>query len=276
MFWVSKVLAPAALLGAFAAGAVTLAQPPGGDGQDKKSPFEKKAFGEKKGDFKGQPGDKKSPFGSGPGGFGPGGQPPGFGRPRGPGGERTDPAVEGWLNVLVEKMNDPHDTVRDSARAGIVAIGPAALPTLRRLADGDDGAKAVAARKLIATIQQQYALGGPSIASGPGMPSPSDPSSFGPPGPGGPGGPPRGIGPGEPMAPGTPAGPPPGVGPGTPGRPGVGPGSPMNPGGPTPGPGGPGRPPGVGPGPGPGVPAGPPTPGGPTPPGGRPPRPGDR
>lgn len=94
------------------------------------------------------------------------------------GGERSDPAVDGWLKVLVEKMNDPHDTVRESARAAIVAIGPAALPTLRQLADGPDGAKAVAARKLIGMIEQHHRGAG---------------SVGGMPGPGGyPGGPPAG------------------------------------------------------------------------------------
>ncbi|HJZ59296.1 MAG TPA: hypothetical protein VKE74_30405 [Gemmataceae bacterium] len=262
MLWVSKVLAPAAILGGITAGAIALAQPPGGDGQDKKNtnPFRKAG-----GDYKTQPGGKTGPVGPGavgpgpgPGGpFGPGGQ-PGIGGPRplGPGGERIDPAVDAWLKVLVEKMNDPHDTVRDSARAAIIAIGPQALPTLRRLADGDDGAKAVAARKLMAAIEHQHGLdsaSGTGTPSGPGPIGPGGPPGFGPGGPG-----PMGPGPGRPSGPpGTSS--PPSYGP-------PGPGSPMGPPGPSPGPGAPGRPPGVGPTP--GAPAGPPV--------GEAPRPRDR
>jgi hypothetical protein len=99
----------------------------------------------------GQPPDRKGP-------------PPGESRER-----RPDPQVEAWIKTLTDKMTDPHDTIRDSARAGIVAAGRDALPILRRYADSDDGAKATAARKLIEAIER----GGPRpmlMAGGPGAP----------------------------------------------------------------------------------------------------------
>jgi hypothetical protein len=146
MFWFKKVLAPAIILAGMTA-AIGLAQPPGsGQPPEKKEPGQKKGPGEKKGfgDKKGFPdrfGEKKGP----PLPFGPGG-------PRGR-GERADPAVEAWVKVLLDKITDPHDTIRDSARAAVVNVGPPALPALRQLADGDDGAKATAARKLIGAIE---------------------------------------------------------------------------------------------------------------------------
>lgn len=66
---------------------------------------------------------------------------------------KSDAVVDAWVKVLIEKITDPHDTVRDSARGALVGVGPPALPALQALADGTDPAKAVAARKLIAAIQ---------------------------------------------------------------------------------------------------------------------------
>jgi len=228
MFWVSKVLAPAALLAGAIGAAVGLAQqPPGGEPPDRKGTEKKR-----------QPGDdrKGNPFRTPTDRGGPGGP------DRRP--ERPDPAVEAWVKVLTDKITDPHDTIRDSARAAVVAVGPAALPALRRLADGDDAAKATAARKLIAHIEH-----GPGMPGGPGGPGGSGFPGF----PGVPGG--RG-GPGFPGGPGLP----PGAGrPGEPGLPGAG--RPGGPGGPTP------------PGGRPGAPGGPGTPGRPGEPGDRPARP---
>jgi len=92
-------------------------------------------------------------------------QPP-MGRPGGgsPMGERRadpkpDAQVDAWVKTLTDKMNDPHDTIRDSSRAGILSVGRAALPALKKFADGDDGAKATAARRLMEAIER-----------GPGMP----------------------------------------------------------------------------------------------------------
>jgi len=138
---------------------------------------------------------------------------------------RADPAVEAWLKTLTDKMTDRHDTLRDSARAGIIAIGQPALPALRKLAESDDDATATAARKLIQHIQH-----GPPFPGG--TPMGGQPGAPGPGGPGFPGGGPGG-------------------GPGGPGGPGGGPGFPGGPGGPGPGPGGPGGGPG-----GPGFPGG--------------------
>jgi hypothetical protein len=102
---------------------------------------------------------------------------------------KPDPAVDAWVKVLAEKMTDRHDTVRDSARAALAAIGRPALPTLRKIAAGDDGAAATAARKVIAHIESHPQPGHPGHP-GPGLPGR-------PPGaghPAGPGGPPGGPG----------------------------------------------------------------------------------
>jgi hypothetical protein len=202
MFWVSKVLAPLALLAGLAATtAVVMAdgdgnQPPFGKGgfgkfDDKK--FDKKddrKFDKKKEDRKAEKGDKK-------------------GAPA----AKPDPQVEAWLAILLTKITDPHDTVRDSARGAIVAVGQPALPALQKLADGDDSAKAVAARKMIAAIQGHGGPGGPAAGG-----------ERGPGGPGGErGGPRRGFGPGGFGGPGMG---PPGRGPGGFGPPGMGPGGP--------------------------------------------------
>lgn len=68
---------------------------------------------------------------------------------------RSDPAMDAWVKILTERMLDRNDTIRDSARAALVELGPAALPILRKLANGDDGAAAVASRKLMAQIEHE-------------------------------------------------------------------------------------------------------------------------
>jgi hypothetical protein len=195
MFWVSKVFAPLALIAGMAAttAAVTAEgeenQPPE-KGEFGKGGFGKGGFGkwgEKKGekDDKAPPGEKKGP----PDKPGPAQTPP-----------KADPQVEAWLAVLLTKITDPHDTVRDSARGAVVAVGREALPALQKLADGDDTAKAVAARKLIAAIHGHGHPAAPGMPFGgmghPGMPGggPWGSGGFGPPGngPTGPGGPKRG------------------------------------------------------------------------------------
>ena len=262
--WVKKVFAPAALLVGFGVAAIGLAQQPGDDeGQppEQKKGFDKKGF------------DRKGPFG----GFDKKADPKADPQPeprRGgaqptPGGrgERSDPAVDAWVRVLIEKITDPHDTIRDSARGALVGVGRPALPALERLADGNDGAKAVAAKKVIAMIERTSGRGpmaGPPMERGrggegergrgegdrgrggdwdrgpgrPGFPGASGPPGFGPGGPGFPGGPMGpgfgpgggGRGPSGPMGPGaTPPGGRPGAGPMGPG------GTPMGPGGTTPG-----------------------------------------
>jgi hypothetical protein len=134
------------------------------------------------------------------------GQPPGGPRPGGPGrgvedeGRIPDPQLVAWVKTLTDKMNDPHDAIRESARAALVAVGPPALPALRRLADGND-AKAYTATRLVQQIERAAAMAGAGGFGAAGM--------MGQPGPF-PGQPmPGGFGPGA-------APPPPG------GRPGVG------------------------------------------------------
>lgn len=106
---------------------------------------------------------------------------------KGPG---SDPIVDAWLRVLIEKITDPHDTVRESARGAIVAVGDPALPMLHRLADGDDPAKAVAARKMIQAIEGRRGPPGqpgrPGFDGFGGFGGPGFPGlgNFGPPGKG--------------------------------------------------------------------------------------------
>lgn len=110
---------------------------------------------------------------------GPRGEP---GEPRGPRGEgpgrghRVDPQVEAWIKTLAEKITDPHDEIRDSARAALAVIGRPALPTLQGLANGNDGAKATAAHKIMEAIEQAHPRGVRAMvqAQGPGMGQPGD------------------------------------------------------------------------------------------------------
>src|SRR5262249_44678237 len=93
---------------------------------------------------------------------------------------KADPAVEAWVKLLAEKMTDRHDTIRESARQGLVAVGRPALPILRRLADSDDGAAAEAARKVIARIEHGPAVGFAIGPQPPGNPFvPGGPPPFG-------------------------------------------------------------------------------------------------
>ncbi len=81
--------------------------------------------------------------------------------------------VEQWTRMLAEHMIDPHDSVRDSARAGLVAMGEKALPMLRNLANGPDDARATAAKKVIEAIERANRRPGPATVanrSGPGGP----------------------------------------------------------------------------------------------------------
>ncbi|MDY3553861.1 hypothetical protein R5W24_002975 [Gemmata sp. JC717] len=235
MFWLSKVFAPAVLVIGIAGSAVVVmaqqdgadgTQPPFGKGQP---PFGKGKGEDKKGDKKGDRKGEERKFGEKK--FEKKGDEGGQPGPKGP-PPKSDAVVDAWVATLLSKITDPHDTVRDSARGALVAVGPAALPALQKLADGDDPAKAVAARKLIGAIHGR-GPGGP--AAGPGGRGgfgPGGPGGFGsggrggfsgPAGPGGRGGfgfgAPGGFGPG-------------GRGPGGPGgQPGMGPGG-RGPGGP--------------------------------------------
>ncbi|MFO0798772.1 MAG: hypothetical protein U0804_14965 [Gemmataceae bacterium] len=101
------------------------------------------------------------------------------------------------MKMLTDKMNDPHDAIRESARAALVSVGGPALPALRSLAGGSD-AKAFTARRLVQQIERGAGgfpgTGGFGAAGGMGPPG-----GFG--GPGAfpsPGGPPPGLRPGGP------------------------------------------------------------------------------
>lgn len=123
MFRLTRYVLPAVAFSGLTVATLALAQPP--EGAPKGGPkerFEKKGFGKKDG-----PREGRSP--------------------------RHDAAVESWARTLIEKINDPHDTIRDSARAGLVAIGRPALPLLRPLAEGEDGALATAASKVMDRIE---------------------------------------------------------------------------------------------------------------------------
>jgi hypothetical protein len=219
MFWVSKVLAPLALVAGIAiTTTVVMAdgdgnQPPfgkGGKGFPGKGGDDKKKTEDKKDDKKTDKKDDKK-----------------IEDKKGPVAPKSDAVVDAWLAVLLTKITDPHDTVRDSARGAVVAVGPVAIPALQKLADGDDPAKAVAARKLIGAIMGHGhggpgghpgmgpgGHGGPGGFPGMGPMGPGGPGGFGPPGMGGRGGP--GMGP---MGPGGRGGFP-GMGPGGRGGPG--------------------------------------------------------
>jgi hypothetical protein len=187
MFWVTKVFTPLALaVGMAVTTTVVMAdgdgnQPPFGKGKfgkDEKKKFDKKfekKFERKGEEKKGQPGDKKGP---------------------GAASAKPDPQVEAWLAILLTKITDPHDVVRESARGAVVAVGPPAIPALEKLANGDDSAKAVAARKLIHAIHTHHGHGGPGgpgeHGRGFGM-GPDGHQGMGPMGPGRPGE--RGFGP---------------------------------------------------------------------------------
>ena len=158
MFWISKVITPLALVvgiagtTAFVTADADGNQPPfggkggfgpgqpgkGGFGQPGKG-FPGKGGDDKKGDKKD---DKKVEDKKGDEKKGP--------------APKADPVVDAWLAVLLTKITDPHDTVRDSARGAIVAVGPPAIPALQKLADGEDPAKAVAARKMIGAIHDHH------------------------------------------------------------------------------------------------------------------------
>jgi hypothetical protein len=156
---------------------------------------------------------------------------------------KVDKDVEAWINVLAAKIADRHDSIRESARLALIAVGKPALPALRKLVEGNDGAAAEAATRLITHIESGRGghpgrpgfpgemgpprrgvrmgpppppPGGPGAGQHPGGP-PGSPGGFGPP-PGSPGGfgpPPGPVGapPQQGGAPGFPPGPPNGFGP---------------------------------------------------------------
>jgi hypothetical protein len=65
---------------------------------------------------------------------------------------KADPALDDWIQTLVDRIVDRNDAIRESAREALVAVGKPALPALKKLAAGDDRT-AVAARIVIARIE---------------------------------------------------------------------------------------------------------------------------
>lgn len=188
MLTVSKALVPAVLILGLAGAASVLAAPDGnqppvgrpgqpGRGDDKKADDRKKddrKVDDKKKDDR-RPDDRRADEKRADEKKGP--------------APKADAVVDAWVKTLLEKITDPHDTVRESARGAVVAVGPAAVPALQRLADGDDAAKAVAARKLIGAIQGRGPGGPPSQPGRPGFGGfPGLPGGMGPGGAGFPGG----------------------------------------------------------------------------------------
>ena len=66
---------------------------------------------------------------------------------------KIDKNVEAWVKTLTDKIADRYDTIRESARHALVAMGKAALPSLHKVAEGADGASAEAAKHVIAAIE---------------------------------------------------------------------------------------------------------------------------
>lgn len=67
---------------------------------------------------------------------GPG--PGGPARPAAP--PERDPEVDAWAKALAARIADPHPAIARSARLGLGALGPGALPELGRLAGSPDPA----------------------------------------------------------------------------------------------------------------------------------------
>ncbi|MSR30349.1 MAG: hypothetical protein EXR99_02475 [Gemmataceae bacterium] len=86
-----------------------------------------------------------------PGGQDKGKQPPGKIKTTRP-EPKADPVVDAWVKTLTDKMTDRHDTVRNSSRAALVAIGRPALPALAKLAESQDSAVATAAKSVMGKI----------------------------------------------------------------------------------------------------------------------------
>src|SRR5438067_10690199 len=82
---------------------------------------------------------------------------------------KVDAALDAWVHQLAEKMTDRHDSIRHSARLALVALGRPAVPALKKLAEGEDGASAEAAKKVIRRIESRGRRGGGIARSGRGM-----------------------------------------------------------------------------------------------------------
>ncbi|MCZ6601736.1 MAG: hypothetical protein O6952_01880, partial [Planctomycetota bacterium] len=66
----------------------------------------------------------------------------------------VDPDVEFWVLILAQRLADENPTIRNSAQKALVAVGRAALPTLRNMADTWDADTADQAEKVIKWIHK--------------------------------------------------------------------------------------------------------------------------
>jgi hypothetical protein len=94
-----------------------------------------------------------------------------------PAAPAPDPQVDAWTTQLVARLGDPNRAIARSAEAGLIALGPAAVPQLRKAAEGNVPEVAEHARRALEEIR----LGPPPFRHRPG----------------GPGGPPPGMRDGE-------------------------------------------------------------------------------
>jgi len=65
---------------------------------------------------------------------------------------KPDKELESWIKILAEKMTDRNDDIRNSARRGLVSVGPAAMFSLKEMAESKDAATALAARNVMMEI----------------------------------------------------------------------------------------------------------------------------
>ena len=70
---------------------------------------------------------------------------------------KPDKDVGVWVKVLSTGLIDKNAAIRTSAAEAVLTIGPAALPTLRLLAENDDAKLAEAARSLLARMESRTA-----------------------------------------------------------------------------------------------------------------------
>lgn len=90
---------------------------------------------------------------------------------------KPDKELEAWIKILAEKMTDRNDNIRNSARKGLVSVGPAAMFSLKEMTESKDAATAVAAKNVMmeivrSTMQQNMMMqkGGMPFGGPKGMP----------------------------------------------------------------------------------------------------------
>jgi hypothetical protein len=68
--------------------------------------------------------------------------------------DQIDSTVEAWVQELAKHFNDKNPIIRQSARAGLVGAGQAALPALRKIAEGNDDAADIA-RMMVSHVERR-------------------------------------------------------------------------------------------------------------------------